>query len=234
MTECPASARRLATVPPPAPDPTTIYSQSACRGTCCVILTSATQCVPNQGQEIKSDLRIPARSILAPSTVPPKTDNGYSLPPADTGSRLLNWVSNAAMLFVHLERRFDPLFRSAFDFLFRELFTLATNAFINLQRKNEGYKLAEERIQPDEEAHLNDIIATMADQMRRLWRPGDFQRCGNTKTHGIVRGEVIIRDDIPEHMRRGIFAQPRTFRTWVRFSGPGPYITPDIDDVGFM
>ncbi len=21
---------------------------------------------------------------------------------------------------------------------------------------------------------------------------------------------------------------------WVRFSGPGPYITPDIDDVGFM
>ena len=101
------------------------------------------------------------------------------------------------MLFVHLERRFDPLFRSAFDFLFRELFTLATNAFINLQRKNEGYKLAEERIQPDEEAHLNDIIATMSNQMRRLWRPGDFQRCGNTKTHGIVRGEVVGPDGRP-------------------------------------
>lgn len=26
----------------------------------------------------------------------------------------------------------------------------------------------------------------------------------------------------------------RTYKTWVRFSGPGPYITPDIDDVGFM
>ena len=166
--------------------------------------------------------------------MPTKTDNGYSLPPADTGSRLLNCISNIAMFFVHLERRFDPWFRSVFDFLFRELLTLVANAFINLQRKNEGYKLAEERIQPDEEAHLNDIIATMADQMRRLWRPGDFQRCGNTKTQGIVRGEVIIRDDIPDHMRRGIFAQPRTFKTWVRFSGPGPYITPDIDDVGFM
>ena len=35
-------------------------------------------------------------------------------------------------------------------------------------------------------------------------------------------------------MRHGIFAKPQTYRAWVRFSGPGPYITPDIDDVGFM
>jgi hypothetical protein len=166
--------------------------------------------------------------------VPAKTDNGYSLPPADTGSRLLNWISRSAMVFVHLERRFDPFFRPAFDYLFRELLTLSANSLINLQRKNERYKLAEERVQPGEEAHLTDIISTMAHQMRRLWKTGDYQRCGNTKTHGIVRGEVIIRDDVPQHMRHGIFSQPRTFKAWVRFSGPGPYITPDIDDVGFM
>jgi hypothetical protein len=35
-------------------------------------------------------------------------------------------------------------------------------------------------------------------------------------------------------LRHGIYAQPRTYRAWVRFAGPGPYITPDIDDVGFM
>jgi len=35
-------------------------------------------------------------------------------------------------------------------------------------------------------------------------------------------------------LRHGIYAQPRAYRAWVRFSGPGPYITPDIDDVGFM
>jgi hypothetical protein len=35
-------------------------------------------------------------------------------------------------------------------------------------------------------------------------------------------------------MRRGIFAKPRSFPAWIRFSGPGPYITTDIDDVGFM
>lgn len=162
------------------------------------------------------------------------SNNGYGLPPADTGVRLLNWIANTAMFMVHVERRVDPFFRPAFDALFRQLFTKIITALINVRRKDEGLKLAEERLQPDEEAHLEDIITTMGNQMRKLWQPGDFQRAGNTKTHGIVRGDVIIREDLPEHMRRGIFTQPHTYRAWVRFSGPGPYITPDIDDVGFM
>ena len=70
--------------------------------------------------------------------------------------------------------------------------------------------------------------------MRLLWKPGRFERGGNTKTHGIVRGEFIVHDSLAPEFRHGIYAQPRTYRTWVRFSGPGPYITPDIDDVGFM
>ncbi|HEU4942239.1 MAG TPA: catalase family protein [Gaiellaceae bacterium] len=71
--------------------------------------------------------------------------------------------------------------------------------------------------------------------MRRLWNPGYVERGGNTKTHGIVRAELTIRDDLPEQLRHGIFAEPgRTYRAWVRFSGPGPYVTRDIDDVGFM
>ena len=172
--------------------------------------------------------------IVCCSVVPPSAEKGYGLPPADTGVPLLNWIGNAAMFLVHVERRFDPFFRGAFDSLFREFLTRVTTALINFRRKNEGLKLAEERIQPGEEAHLNDIITTMGNQMRGLWRPGDFQRGGNTKTHGIVRGEFTVRRDLPELMRRGIFAEPRSYKAWVRFSGPGPYITPDIDDVGFM
>src|SRR5260370_13824101 len=71
-------------------------------------------------------------------------------------------------------------------------------------------------------------------QMRGLWKPGGFERGGNTKTQRIVRGEFIVHDNLPEKLRRGIYAQPHTYVAWVRFSGPGPYITPDIDDVGFM
>ncbi|PYJ03371.1 MAG: hypothetical protein DMF00_00235 [Verrucomicrobia bacterium] len=70
--------------------------------------------------------------------------------------------------------------------------------------------------------------------MRLLWKPGGFERGGNTKTHGIVRGEFVVHDNLPAEFRHGIYAEPHAYRAWVRFSGPGPYITPDIDDPGFM
>jgi hypothetical protein len=138
------------------------------------------------------------------------------------------------MFGIHLERRFDPFVRPLFDRFLRDRIARLVTWLINRKRKDEGFGLAEERAQPDEEAHLDDIITTFTAQMRALWNPGYFERGGNTKTHGIVRGEFTVRNDLPEHMRRGIFAEPRTFRAWVRFSGPGPYVTPDIDDVGFM
>ena len=106
---------------------------------------------------------------------------------------------------------------------------------INAQRTNEGYALAEERIQPGEEADLQDIINSFNAQMRRLWNPGYFERGGNTKTHrrGARRtspSATICR----EHMRRGIFAEPANV-SGLRYLGPrAASWTPDIDDVGFM
>ena len=53
----------------------------------------------------------------------------------------------------------------------------------------------------------------MIDEMRRhLVRDfprGGFERAGNTKTHGLVRGELTIHDDMPENLRRGLFATPK-------------------------
>lgn len=133
------------------------------------------------------------------------------MPRADTGSVFLDRLSDGLTLLLHLERRVDPWFRP-----------------------NEGLKIAEEKPLPDEEAYLDSIISTFEQQMRKLWKAGGFERGGNTKTHGIVSGEFIVHDNLPPEFRRGIYAQPHTYRAWVRFSGPGPYITPDIDDVGFM
>ena len=44
---------------------------------------------------------------------------------------------------------------------------------------------------PGEETALDSVIATMGAYMRRHYQPGEFQRAGNTKTHGVVRGEFI-------------------------------------------
>jgi hypothetical protein len=70
--------------------------------------------------------------------------------------------------------------------------------------------------------------------MRRHYQPGQYQRAGNTKTHGIVRGEVTIKDGLAPNLRHGILAEPKTFPAWVRYSGPGPDSPRDIDDVGFV
>jgi len=156
------------------------------------------------------------------------------IPKANTGSTFLNALANASTKLVQLERRFDPWFRPAFDAVLRDPVARVVTALINARRPNEGLKLGEEKLLPDEDAYVDSIISSFGKQMRGLWQPGRFERGGNTKTHGIVRGEFIVHDGLPEKLRHGIYAKPQTYRAWVRFSGPGPYITPDIEDVGFM
>jgi len=156
------------------------------------------------------------------------------VPPADTGNVLLDWLAGALLKGIQLERRIDPFIRPAFDAVLRDPVARLTTFLINLQRRDEGLALAEERPLPDEEAYLQSIIDSFTQQMNLLWKPGGFERGGNTKTQGIVRAEFIVHEGLAPELRHGIFAEPRTYRAWVRFSGPGPYVTPDIDDVGFM
>ncbi|OAI39660.1 hypothetical protein AYO38_07260 [bacterium SCGC AG-212-C10] len=132
------------------------------------------------------------------------------------------------------ERRIEPFFRPALNRVLREPTARLAEWNINRRRPNLGLGLAEERVLPGEEEALNSMIHDIGAYMEQQYKPGEFQRGGNTKTHGVVRGEVIIRDDVPAHMRHGIFAKPQTFRAWVRFSGPGPDSPEDIDDVGFL
>ena len=156
------------------------------------------------------------------------------VPLARTGSAWLDLFANVSFKLIQLERRIDPLLRPTFDAWLRDPLARAITALINRSRADDGLSLAQEKLLPGEEQFVDSIIETFQQQMTGLWRPGGFERGGNTKTHGIVRGEFIVHDGLPEQFRHGIFSTPRTFRAWVRFSGPGPYITPDIDDVGFM
>ena len=166
----------------------------------------------------------------------PVTNSNVShpAPRANTGSALLDRLNGLVSLLIQVERRFDPFVRPAFDAILRDPIARLTTALINRKRPDEGLGIAEEKPLPDEDAHLASIISSFERQMRGLWKPGGFERGGNTKTHGIVRGEFVVHQDLPPQLRHGIYAEPRTYRAWVRFSGPGPYITPDIEDVGFM
>jgi hypothetical protein len=157
-----------------------------------------------------------------------------SQPPGGLGGRLLRLLHDALTAGLHVERRLEPWFRPGLNRLLREPSARLIQYLINRKRPNEGLGLAEERIAPDEEPSLEAIIRLMADQMRGHFEPGAYERGGNTKTHGIVRAKVTVRDDLPAHLRRGIFATPRSYPAWVRYSGPGPDVPADIEDVGFV
>jgi hypothetical protein len=148
---------------------------------------------------------------------------------------LLRLLHRIIDILLHIERRFEqPFLRPAFNHLFREPLARLLTALINLNRSRENVALAEETLQPGE----SEDVQTMIDEMRRHlvidFPPGGFERAGNTKTHGLVRGELVIHDNLPEAFRHGLFMTPKVYQCWVRFSGPGPHVEPDIDDVGFI
>ncbi len=43
-------------------------------------------------------------------------------------------------------------------------------------------------------------------------------RSQHPKSHGLLKAKFIVSPDIPNNLRRGLFAQPETYKAWVRFS----------------
>jgi hypothetical protein len=146
--------------------------------------------------------------------------------------RVLRPLNDLVLMLWRLERRAEFLYRPQFDRWLRPPLFALTQGLRNARREDEGLKLAEERELFDEAALIQSIIDELRAFTRENWLPGAAQRFGNTKTHGVVRGELTVLPDLPVHLRHGLFAEPATYRAWVRFSGPGPYAPPDIDDYG--
>jgi len=146
---------------------------------------------------------------------------------------VLQTIHRLLVKIMQAERRLEPLFRPTLNYLLREPSAALLQYLINLRRPDEHLDLAQEKVFSWEEQSLDEIIRLMSEQMRGRFQPGRYERGGNTKTHGLVRGTVSIREDIPERMKKGIFAMVRTYPAWIRFSGPGPDVPRDIQDVGF-
>lgn len=147
--------------------------------------------------------------------------------------RALRLVHRLFRFLLQMERRFEPWFRRPLNRLLREPAARLLQYLINFRRRDDGLALAEELIEDDEEESLDAIIDLMSDQMRGNFKPGQYERGGNTKTHGIVKARVTVLPDLPPTFRHGVFAESRAFDAWIRFSGPGPDVPADIEDVGF-
>ena len=98
---------------------------------------------------------------------------GFGLPPPATGNALLDAVARVLLFAINAERRVDPFFRPAFDRLLRDpLSRRDDGARSTCKRRDDGLALAEERIQPDEEEHLQAIIDDVHRADARALEPG--------------------------------------------------------------
>ena len=144
-------------------------------------------------------------------------------------------VNNALEGLLRRSRRFDRYWRDAFDATLRDPLVAVTQFLINLfRRRDPTLRIAEERTLQQEDRATRQITEAMSEFTRRTYAGTVALRAGNTKTHGLVRAWLDVQPDLPAELRRGLFAQPRRYRAWVRFAGPGPRAPADLDDNGIL
>lgn len=150
--------------------------------------------------------------------------------PTNLGPR----INDAIMGLVTLEHRVDPYFRDALNTLFQRPAVELTQLLLRLLHRNDETRLCQEIPVAGEAEITSQITAHMSRFTEREYRGRIAERAGNTKTYGVVRGEFLVRENIPLHLKKGIFAQPNRFPAWIRFGGPGPLSPPDVADAGIM
>ncbi len=156
-----------------------------------------------------------------------------SYEPPTTSLRILRAVNDGLERAVGWSRRLTRT-RALFDRTLQRPLAAAVQVWMQRRRRDEGLAIAEERLIPGEE----EIALRIARQMNRFlfahYRHGVAERAGNTKTYGLVRGVFEVSPDLAPDLRVGLFAEPRAYRAWVRFGGPGPLVTPDIRNNGVL
>lgn len=75
----------------------------------------------------------------------------------------------------------------------------------------------------DEMRDTEETIEFLKTKMEEAYSPNNLRRDAHPKSHGVVRAEFIIAEDLPEDLHIGLFKQGlnrknRSFPCWIRFS----------------
>jgi catalase len=71
-----------------------------------------------------------------------------------------------------------------------------------------------------EAAQIEQIFAISQSSMEHKPHP-PTPRDQHPKSHGYVQGELIVDEHIPDDFKVGVFAKPKTYPIWIRFSNGG-------------
>jgi hypothetical protein len=91
-------------------------------------------------------------------------------------------------------------------------------------RREHAPALAQEDPPAGEAAAVREVLDRVRTAYERDFPPSrrPALRDQHAKAHGCVEAELIVRDDVPEPLRHGLFRTPARYRAWVRFSPSAP------------
>lgn len=75
-----------------------------------------------------------------------------------------------------------------------------------------------EQLYPNEAAYTAQIAQTIEQTIRQEYSAGTARRDAHPKAHGCVKAQFTVLDTIPLTLKQGIFAKPRNYSAWIRFS----------------
>ena len=81
-------------------------------------------------------------------------------------------------------------------------------------------KLGKEYPGPNEIKVVNTIVKMLKAEMLRMYPPGKAlqRRQVHAKINGCVKAEFIVRPDLPEELKVGLFKEANSYPAWIRFS----------------
>ncbi|MBC7816910.1 MAG: catalase family protein [Planctomycetaceae bacterium] len=86
-----------------------------------------------------------------------------------------------------------------------------------------------ECIPVEEEEDIQRVLVLIRQALRQSQESsGQFQRDVHVKAHGCARGEFRVIEHLPPELSQGLFAEPRTYPAFVRFSNASPVPLPDV------
>jgi len=145
-------------------------------------------------------------------------------------------LEKSAQYLIDFSRRLEPLYRDQFDRVLRRPIEEVTQTLIRLRLKDQGLRIAEEQVAPNEAQLTKNITDAMNQFLLKEYQASGkvAERAGNTKTYGLLRAKFTVRAELKKSLQTGIFKPGHSYPAYVRFAGPGPRVVPDKKDNGIL
>jgi len=79
----------------------------------------------------------------------------------------------------------------------------------------------------DEDVHVRALTEMLKARMTRDYPSGTMKRDAHPKHHGLARAKFEVDAGLPSDLGVGLFAEPKTFDAWIRFSNASGHAQPD-------